>query len=184
MAINQFNNWEPVLDPVNGVMQQEPRILAHDAVPVVIGAVNTTAADEGYSDLTNAGTGYAVASGVATTVAPAGGTGLTVNILAVDTGVITEFEIANVGTGYSVNDVVTITGGGGNATFTITNVHIPNTQKRGACLNVGATADVEVVLEGGGEVTFKAVQAGSFLPILVKEVKSGIAAPGDILALY
>ena len=27
-----FNSWEPVLDPVNGKMQQEPRVFAHDAV--------------------------------------------------------------------------------------------------------------------------------------------------------
>ena len=33
-------------------------------------------------------------------------------------------------------------------------------------------------------VTFKGVAAGSFLPVLVKRVTSGIAAPGDILALY
>ena len=34
MALTQFNQWEPTLDPVNGVMAQEPRLFAHDAVAV------------------------------------------------------------------------------------------------------------------------------------------------------
>ncbi len=184
MASNQFNSWEPVLDAVNGRMQQEPRVFAHDAVSVTTGAVNTTWGDGGVSALTNPGTGYAVASGVATTVAPAGGTGLTVNIVAVDAGVITSFEIADVGAGYSVGDVVTITGGGANATFTITNVDIPNTQKRGCCLYVGVAGDYGVMLESGNTATFKGVAAGSFLPVLAKQVTSGIASVGDVLALY
>ena len=65
------------------------------------------------------GTGYANASGVATTVAPAGGTGLTVNIT-VTAGAVSGVVIASPGDGYSVNDVITITGGGGNATITLT----------------------------------------------------------------
>ena len=77
MASNQFNSWEPVLDAVNGRMQQEPRVFAHDAVSVTTGAVNTTWGDGGVSALTNPGTGYAVASGVATTVAPCYHEGIT-----------------------------------------------------------------------------------------------------------
>lgn len=41
-----FNSWEPVLDPVNGRMQQEPRVFAHDAVALTaanIAAGNTIA---------------------------------------------------------------------------------------------------------------------------------------------
>lgn len=186
---NQFNSWEPVLDPVNGVMQQEPRILAHDAHVVVIGAVNTTYGDTGVK-LTNQGAGYdgggsGTFTGVTTTSAGGSGLILTCEVLG---GKIVNVTATAAGSGYAAGDTATIddiTGtGGGSAEVEITNVDIPNTGKRGACLYVGATANVEVVLEGGGEVTFKAVQAGSFLPILVKEVKSGIAAPGDILALY
>lgn len=158
----------------------EVRVFAHDAKPVVIGAVNTSAEDGGISSLTNAGTGYSVASGVGTTVAPAGGTGLTVNILSVDTGVITSFEIAAVGSGYSVGDVVTITGGGANATFTITNIDIPGTENRGVCLYAGATGDIQVEMESGETPTFKAVPAGTFMPILVKRLVAGT----DVLALY
>jgi hypothetical protein len=158
----------------------EIRVFAHDAKPVVIGAVNTSAEDGGISSLTNAGTGYSVASGVGTTVAPAGGTGLTVNILSVDTGVITSFEIAAVGSGYSVGDVVTITGGGANATFTITNIDIPGTENRGVCLYVGTLGNVQVEMESGETPTFNNVPAGTFMPILVKRLVAGT----DVLALY
>ena len=73
--------------------------------------------------LVSGGTGYSVASGVATTVAPPGGTGLTVNILAVSSNVITKASIAAAGdSGYSIGDVVTVTGGGADATFEITSV--------------------------------------------------------------
>lgn len=158
----------------------EVRVFAHDAKAIVAGAVNTSAEDGGVSSLTNPGTGYAIASGVATTVAPAGGTGLTVNILSVDAGVITSFEIAAIGSGYSVDDVITITGGGANATFTITNVDIPGTENRGACLYVGTTGNIEVEMESGETATFNNVPAGTFMPILVKRLVAGT----DVLALY
>ena len=58
MALTQFNAFDPQLDPVNGRMQQEPRVFAHDAVTVVIGAVSNSDANHGLS-VTNFGTGYA-----------------------------------------------------------------------------------------------------------------------------
>ena len=68
------------------------------------------------------GTGYTTATGVATTVSPTGGTGLTVDIT--DTaGVVTAVSIVSPGSGYNINDVITITGGGGNATITLTAVN-------------------------------------------------------------
>jgi len=69
-----------------------------------------------------AGTGYVTAAGVVTTVSPTGGTGLTVNITAV-AGAVTVVTIVNPGTGYNIGDVITITGGGGNATITLTAVN-------------------------------------------------------------
>ena len=65
------------------------------------------------------GSGYTNTNGVATTVTPAGGTGLTVNITTT-AGAVSGVTIANPGDGYSINDVITITGGGGNATITLT----------------------------------------------------------------
>ena len=182
MAKNQFNAWEPVLDGLEGNFQAQPRVFAHDAKVVAIGAVNTSAADGGVSELISGGTGYAIGSGVATTGGT--GTGLTVNILAVDTGVIISFEVAAVGSGYLVGETITISTGGANATFTITNIDIPNTQKRGCCLYIGNSGDVEVIMESGSTIEFTGVPTGSFLPILVKQVVVTNTTATNILALY
>ena len=42
MAKNQFNAWEPGLDGLEGNFQAEPRVFAHDAKAIVVGAVNST----------------------------------------------------------------------------------------------------------------------------------------------
>ena len=76
---------------------------------------------------------------------------------------------------------------GKNATFTITNIDIPNTQERGCCIYVGDISggtNIKVTMESDNEVTFTGVVAGSFLPILVKKVfNSGTTASG-LIALY
>ena len=68
----------------------------------------------------NGGTGYSMNGNVATT-SGISGTGLTVDILEVDSaGVIQEFIIDNPGDGnYAIGETVTITGGDGNSTFTV-----------------------------------------------------------------
>jgi len=68
-----------------------------------------------------AGTGYSTSTGVATTTT-GNGNGLTVDITAA-AGSITAAVINNPGYGYSVGDVVTITTGGADSTFTITSVN-------------------------------------------------------------
>jgi hypothetical protein len=67
------------------------------------------------------GTGYTDpgATGVATTVAPAGGTGLTVDYVTDGAGVITSVTISTPGAGYAVGDVITVTGGGADATIEV-----------------------------------------------------------------
>jgi hypothetical protein len=67
--------------------------------------------------LNNGGTGYVNAGNVATTTNGTG-TGLTLNITT-SGGVITGFSIASAGFGYSINDTITVSGGGGNATLTV-----------------------------------------------------------------
>jgi len=185
MAKNQFNAFDPQLDPVSGRQAQEPRVFAHDAVAVVVGAVNTSWSDGGVSELISGGTGYGVSSGVATT--GGAGTGLTVNILTVDTGVITSFEVAAVGSGYAVGNTITISTGGANATFTITNIDIPHTQKRGCCIYVGAAAGLatlSVVMESGNTAVFNTISAGTILPILIKRITTAGLAANDVIALY
>ena len=66
--------------------------------------------------IVSGGTGYSAANGVATTTAGAG-TGLTVDILTVAAGVITEVNVDAHGTGYLVGDIVTVTTGNADATL-------------------------------------------------------------------
>ncbi len=63
---------------------------------------------------------------------------------------------------------------------------ISGTERRGVALYVGAgPADVTVVMESGETAIFKAVPAGTFMPILVTEVTTASGATAaDILALY
>ncbi len=185
MALTQYNEWEPRLDPVTGIMQQEPRVFAHDAVPVVIGAINNSHSNHGIT-MTSGGTGYAV--DMVITLTGGSGTGAQVTVKAVSGTVITDYEVSTVGSGYAVGDnltqsIVTPSGGSG-FTCTVSNIDIPNTFKRGCCLYVGNSGDVEVVMESGNTAVFSGVATGSFLPILVKSVVAANTTATNILALY
>ena len=87
--------------------------------------LNITASPNGVvasGTITIAGTGYSTATGVATSTTGSG-TGLTLNIVAnVGIGDITGVTIANGGTNYAVNDVVAITGGNNDASYTVSSV--------------------------------------------------------------
>ena len=168
----------------------QPRVFGHDAVAVVIGAVNTSQPGDisgdgkgGVSDLISGGTGYTAGTGVATT-SSASGTGLTVDTV-VSGGVVTSFTVNAVGSGYVVGETITITGGTTNATFTITNIDIPHTHERGCVLLhvANASASVGLVMESGNAITVR-VKAedivGHQCPLLVKRVTSG----SDLVAVY
>ena len=71
MALQQFNDWEPTLEPVNGRQAQEPRVFAHDAHAVVVGAINDSDANHGLN-ITSFGTGYLIDDTI-TLTAPGGG---------------------------------------------------------------------------------------------------------------
>ena len=76
--------------------------------------------------LSAAGTGYSVATNVATS-ASASGTGCTVNIDAVGGGgAITAVSIHTPGTNYAASEVVTVSGGGGNATLVVATKTLEN----------------------------------------------------------
>ena len=66
------------------------------------------------------GSNYSNAINVATTVAPSGGSGMTVDITVNASNVITAIVINNSGSGYSIDDVVTVTGGDTNGSFKLT----------------------------------------------------------------
>ena len=189
MALTQFNAFDPQLDPVNGRMQQEPRVFAHDAVTVVIGAVNNSDANHGLK-VTNSGSGYAVNDTITLSSPAAGGAPnrAVVTVSAVDgAGAVTDYSVTTVGSLYVDNEAFTqaaTSGGGTNFAGNVSNIDIPNTQKRGCCLYIGNSGDVEVVMESGNPAVFTGVATGAFLPILVKEVVTTNTTATNILALY
>ncbi len=211
MALTQFNQWEPQLDPVNGVMQQEPRVFGHDAKLIVIGAINNTDSNHGLN-MTSGGTGYAVDDEI--TVTTPTGTGAAVGdraivvVTAVDAGgAVTDYYIKVSGVtnknylvGGTANHVSVSPAGGSGFASTVTNIDIPNTQKRGCCLYIGditAGAQLKVVMEAAKHdgtagtgyaatdtVTFEGVLAGGYHPILVKQLVYYATAPTSVVALY
>ena len=211
MALTQFNQWEPQLDPVNGVMQQEPRVFGHDAKLIVIGAINNTDSNHGLN-MTSGGTDYEVDDEI--TVTTPTGTGFDVAdraivvVTAVDAnGAVTDYYIKVSGVtnknylvGGTANHVSVSPAGGSGFASTVTNIDIPNTQKRGCCLYIGditAGAQLKVVMEAAKHdgtpgtgypatdtVTFEGVLAGGYNPIMVKQLVYNATGPTSVLALY
>tara|TARA_R110002049_G_scaffold286958_2_gene468870 strand:+ start:461 stop:1096 length:636 start_codon:yes stop_codon:yes gene_type:complete len=211
MALTQFNQWEPQLDPVNGVMQQEPRVFGHDAKLIVIGAINNTDSNHGLN-MTSGGTGYAVDDEI--TVTTPTGTGAAVGdraivvVTAVDAGgAVTDYYIKVSGVtnknylvGGTANQVSVSPAGGSGFASTVTNIDIPNTQKRGCCFYIGditAGAQLKVVMEAAKHdgtagtgyaatdtVTFEGVLAGGTYPILIKQLVYNATGPTSVVALY
>jgi len=211
MALTQFNQWEPRLGPVNGIMQQEPRVFGHDAKLIVIGAINNTDSNHGLN-MTSGGTGYAVDDEI--TVTTPTGTGFAVGdraiivVTAVDAGgAVTDYYIKESGVtnrNYLVSDTanhvsVSPAGGSGFAS-TVTNIDIPSTQKRGCCFYVGditAGAQMKVIMESAQHngtagtgyaatdtVTFEGVLAGGTYPMLIKQLVYNATGPTSVLAIY
>ena len=162
-----------------GNMQAEPRVFAHDAE-----IVYTDARVMWLDDNTlKRGTGYAPGTtvGVATS-----GTGvpaaLTVDVTANADGEITGVVINTNGTAGVDGSTAVIAGGtGGSINIRTT---FPGSDQRGACLYVGNSGDVEVLLESGNTVVFVGVATGAFLPILAKQVIATNTTATNMLALY
>lgn len=70
-----------------------------------------------------------------------------------------------------------------NGTLVSGQILLTDNPSRGACLYVGAPmSQISVTMESGAEVKFNAVSAGTFLPILVKEVTNIVVPSGSTLA--
>lgn len=87
--------------------------------------------------LNQIGSGYVDAVDVPTI--GGNGTGLTLNIIQNGSGGVQSFTIANSGSGYAVDDIITIAVGGGDATLTITDV---------INSSIGAGASVDITANG------------------------------------
>ena len=191
---------------VKGVQANEAaqaRVFAHDAFNVVVGALNWSA-DNGGIKITSGGTGFIDNEEI--TLAAGSGTSAVFVVVEQVGGVVKRVEqkytAANLGgagtlyhsgAGYQVsNAIIAGTGGGSGINFTaqVTDIDLPNTQERGACIYVGNTqGNLVVIMESGKRIDFKNAQQGNFLPIQVKEVISWstMSATGgdtDIIALY
>tara|TARA_R110002020_G_scaffold412481_2_gene622056 strand:- start:78 stop:635 length:558 start_codon:yes stop_codon:yes gene_type:complete len=185
MALQQYNQFEPKLAGLEGNMQAEPRVFAHDAVPVVIGAINASNANKGLT-ITASGNGFIVGEVITYAAGSPAGAGLTLTVTEIDGGAVTNFDVTTPGSGYLVGENLTFTTSGAGAAFTVTvsNIDIPNTQRRGCCLYVGNSGDVQVIMESGNTAIFVGAATGAFLPILAKQVTAANTTATLILALY
>ena len=199
---------------LNGNEAAQPRVFAHDMVPIAIGAINPRQEGTGalYNEvyngleMTSGGATHAVGD-VLTLSAGSGTVAAKVKVLAVSGGVVTGFALefsgtanAPYGAGYALADALTqaaTTGSGTGFTATVRNIDLPNTHERGCCLYAGIAIDtgLDLVLESGElynttyTARLKGITAGSFLPVLAKRVvavtlSSGSYASGDLLAIY
>lgn len=173
------------MDGLIGNMAAEPRVFGHDAVAITIGAVNTTwPVGGGVSPLISGGSGYTAGSSVATS-SSLSGIGLKVDITVGGGGVVTDFTVTDPGSGYVVDEVITIDTGTTDATFTVTNIDIPNTHARGCVVlhTSGSSANVSLIMESGNPITVR-VKAedviGHQCPLLVKRITAGT----DLVAIY
>lgn len=198
MALQQYNQFEPKLAGLEGNMQAEPRVFAHDAVPVVIGAINDSDSNHGLN-MTSGGTSYSVGDEI--TVTTPTGTGFAVGDRAIivvtaisgggATGPVSDYYIKvsgvtnrNYVVGGTANQVSVSPAGGSGFTSTVSNIDIPHTQKRGCCLYVGNSGDLEIIMESGNTAIFVGAATGAFLPILAKQVVVTNTTATFILALY
>ncbi len=191
----EYNEWEPVLDPVNGTMQQEPRVFGHDAVAIYPGgAIHAS----GFT-ITNGGSGFD-SSDVGDTIAqtgassPSGGTSASFNITQVTGDAVTGVELTSAatgGSGFTAGMVITLAaassgGSGCQVTVSATGTNIPNTSKRGAVVYNGKSSaqDIIIITEAGNQVQFKSCQPGTVVghkaPMLAKTLVEGT----DCVAIY
>ena len=117
-----------------------------------------------YSQTFPVGTLYVSANNQPTTVSPSGGTGLTVDITA-SAGAITAITINNRGSGYAVNDVVTVISGstrGGATVVDIATAGDGYAEEEGAgVLTTGGSGTgltVDIVVSPAGEVAALTIQ--------------------------
>ena len=158
---------------VIGQEYKQPRVFAHDAWPVMRGAINYTWNMNSKSKpldwagilVTNTGNGGVNPYVAGDTITLSAGSGSVPGVLTVEAvdaaGLITDWSFdpttaTNLGVGYLVGDNLTQAGttsaAGTGFTCTVTNIDIPNTQEAGCCLYIGRAAgftSLVVIMEAG-----------------------------------
>ena len=197
---------------MNGVQGNEAaqaRVFAHDAVNIVVGAINWSATSDtnlaisGGITITSGGNGganpYVVGDEITLTVGS--GTDRAVFVVkSIDgdgkvTNVAQKYDSATMAyssgaaytIGYNATQHATTSTAGTGFTATVNDIDIPNTLDRGVCVFIGAStgiATLTVIMESGRQAVFKTLSGGTVLPILIKRVTGGISATNDVLALY
>ena len=193
----EYNNWGPELGPVNGLMQQEPRVFGHDAASVTPGALNLNLPDSRVLKVTTAGSGYD-SSDVGDTLdqssTTGSGTGIEVNITEIDGTTLGAVTVITAGSGYVPGEVITLSssssgGSGGKVTVQADGITLPNVTTRGAAIYSGKASaqDVTIITEAGNAVEFKNVQPGTVVgdkaPVLAMAVKND-DSPESLVAIY
>lgn len=183
------------MNGIQGNDAAQARVFAHDAVNIVVGAINWSATNGGL-EITTAGTGYALEDEI--TLAAGSGTSAKFLVKAINSaGGVTRLEQKPIsapltyesGAGYALasTPVASDVGSGSSLAVKVVDIDIPNTQQRGVCLFVGAAAglsDLSVIMESGRLANFKSLSGGTVLPILVTRVTQGGLTANDVLALY
>jgi len=147
-AVTPSNTISPATNLDSSVIYIGDNTTAGD-VMVVIPAGESAGFGGSKLQIVSGGTGYATSTGTATT--GGSGTGLTVDVVSVSGGVITSVKVNASGVGYASGDVITVTGGGANATLKITGLKaLPPTAAQ--------------------SIAFHGLQAGGFLPVIVDYV--------------
>jgi hypothetical protein len=158
---------------VIGQEYKQPRVFAHDAWPVVVGAINYTwntnkkfPGKMNYAGIivTDAGDGGVNPYVVGDTITLSAGSGTVPGVLTVDAidsdGLVTDFSFdpttaSNLGAGYVVGDsltqAATTSAAGTGFECDVNNIDIPNTQEAGCCLYfspaAAAAANITVIME-------------------------------------
>ena len=177
-------------------------------VPVSIGnkpaagLTVTVTVDLPTATLSAAGTGYS--AGAIDSVTGGTGTGIE-GTVAINAGVVTAFTFTNGGIGYTVGDVITLVQAASNDNATITLTSAPNGAITTIAVNAAGSnyspGDIITVIQAGASggtrailnvqdlapvagdaVLFKAVQAGSILPVSVDYVLVTSTTATDIIA--
>jgi len=188
---------------LEGNMMAQPRVFGHDAKIVTVGAINTSIPAIQAVEITAVGTGYALSEVgdelTQSSVAPSGATGMKVKIGSLvllsanpDVYGVASVEITAAGSGYDIDDVITLNNSAGGGTglkvkVLANGLTLPglSVEDRGAVIyNGNAAQSVKIITEAGNAVTFPLVQPGTVVGDKVPILAKGVISGSNLIAVY